>query len=208
MKTLISIIIPVLNEQENINRTLMKLAGQDRFDAAEVLVVDGDPNGQTLAAIRHPDVVKILAPRGRGCQMNKGAQHAQGDIFLFLHADTELPEKALVNIMDILEKTDLAGGAFDLGIRARGPAFRIIEKAASFRSRLTRLPYGDQALFIRRSWFDRIGGFHPIPVMEDLEFMKQLKHVGGRIHIFPDKVDTSARRWHREGMLSCTLRNW
>lgn len=208
MKTILSIIIPVLNEQKTINHTLALLSDQNGFETVEVLVVDGDPMGGTLSAIQRLGIVKILSPRGRGRQMNEGARQAHGEILLFLHADTVLPANALQHIRDILNHPDLAGGAFDLGIRARGPAFRIIEKMASLRSRLTRRPYGDQAMFIKRSWFDKTGGFKPIPVMEDLEFMARLKKAGGRIHIFPEKVETSARRWQREGIVACTLRNW
>lgn len=208
MKPVLSIIIPVLNEEKNINSTLSALCSLDGFDFAEVIVSDGDPEGSTLSVIVHDHVHKVLSTKGRGIQMTTGAKHAQGNIFLFLHADTRLPENALRLILNLHHDRNLAGGAFDLGIDAPGLAFRIIEKAASFRSRFTRMPYGDQALFITRKWYYKIGGFKPLPIMEDIDMMRRLKHHGGRIRIFPDRVSTSARRWHDEGLWACTLRNW
>ena len=102
----------------------------------------------------------------------------------------------------------LSAGAFDLKIDKTGLPFRIIEKTASLRSRLTRIPYGDQAVFVRQSFFDRIGGFSPIPIMEDVELMRRVKQAGGRIGFVDRPVSTSARRWEKEGLLRCTFRNW
>jgi rSAM/selenodomain-associated transferase 2 len=208
MAPIISIIIPVLNEQDTLRSTLSSLAALEGFEHAEVLVVDGDPNGSSVYDIPSEKMIALISPKGRGIQMNAGAEKAAGEILLFLHADTRLPDNALLRILESRTDKALAGGAFDLGIVAAHPFFRVIEKTASLRSRMTRLPYGDQALFIRRNWFAIIGGFKPIPVMEDLDLMKRLKQAGGRIQIFPDRVGTSARRWEKEGMLSCTLRNW
>jgi rSAM/selenodomain-associated transferase 2 len=140
--------------------------------------------------------------------MNEGVRAAGGDILVFLHADTELPANAFRSISSIMLKGRFAGGAFDLAIDARGLIFRVIEWVTSNRSRLTRIPYGDQAIFLGRDSFMRIGGYRDIPLMEDVDLMRRLKARGDRIFIIREKVKTSARRWEREGVLRCTARNW
>jgi hypothetical protein len=127
---------------------------------------------------------------------------------IFLHADTRLPVSALQRISAELEDERCIGGAFDLGIAADSFAFRIIEKVASWRSRLTRIPYGDQAIFIRADYFRQLGGFRNIPIMEDVDLMQRIKLREGKIKIIGDKVSTSPRRWEKEGLIFCTLRNW
>jgi GT2 family glycosyltransferase len=106
-----------------------------------------------------------------------------------------------------MDKT-VAASAFDLNINARGLIFRLIETVANLRSRWTDIPYGDQAICVKREWYERIGGFMPYPVMEDVDLVQRLRKAGGRIRIFPSKARTSARRWQKEGALVCTLRNW
>jgi hypothetical protein len=107
-----------------------------------------------------------------------------------------------------MEDNRFVAGAFDLGIRTDRKIFRITERYVALRTRLTRIPFGDQAIFVRREYFERIGGFKPFPIMEDVEFMARIGKRGDRICIIPDKVTTSDRRWTREGILFCTLRNW
>jgi rSAM/selenodomain-associated transferase 2 len=203
----ISIIIPVFAEPA-IGQTLAHLQTLSHFDAAEVIVVDGDAQATTLARIKQDDIIKLKAPKGRGIQMNAGAHGARGRYLLFLHADTRLPTSALPVVMATLTRPLIVAGAFDLGIDSPKPIYRIIEQSASMRSRLTRLPYGDQALFFDRRFFLRLGGYSNIPLMEDVEIMGRVKRSGGRIHIVADRVQTSARRWEREGIIFCTLRNW
>jgi len=99
-------------------------------------------------------------------------------------------------------------GAFDLGIRSEKFIFRLIESAASLRSRATRIPFGDQAIFVRKDYFDKIGGYQDIPIMEDVEIMKRIRKRGDKIVILHQRVHTSSRRWEKEGILRCTLRNW
>jgi rSAM/selenodomain-associated transferase 2 len=140
--------------------------------------------------------------------MNAGAAAAEGDILVFLHADTRLPMDALELIDKVMAQPGLAGGAFDLGIRSNRLIYRIIATTASLRSRLTGIPYGDQAIFIRRTYFKQLGGYPDIPLMEDVAFMRQIKKAGGRIHMIPKCVSTSPRRWEKEGVLYTTLRNW
>lgn len=139
--------------------------------------------------------------------MNAGAKAARGDILIFLHADTKLPYGALKKISRALEEQDYVGGAFDLRIDSDTLFLRYISAGASLRSRWSRIPYGDQAIFLRKKYFDQIGGFKDIPLMEDVGLMRRIKRDGGKIIILPDKVTTSARRWQRDGALYTTVRN-
>lgn len=204
----ISIIIPVLNEASIINRTIGDILNVPYDGKIEVIVVDGSPYGETLNAIEKNGIKKIISQKGRPYQMNEGALNAHGEILLFLHADTELPADALKTISSIMGRGEFVGGAFDLGIESDKPVFRLIEMAASLRSRVTRIPYGDQAIFVRKEYFHASGGFREIPLMEDVEFMRRIKKAGDKIYIVPKKVKTSSRRWEKEGIFCCTLRNW
>lgn len=204
----ISVIIPVFNEARLIQRTLDHLDGLDGSDALEIIVVDGSRDRNTLQAVRHRRITALTAPRGRGIQMNTGARQATGAIFLFLHADTLLPPDALHRIGETCRRPGIAGGAFDLMIDDPGRIFRIIERTASLRSRLTRIPYGDQAIFLNRWCFERMGGYREIPIMEDVDLMRRIRQARREIMILPRKVRTSPRRWRKEGVYYTTLRNW
>ena len=208
MQLIYSFIIPVYREEKIINSIIDKLIHLQKFADAEIIVADGDYEGSTLREISNTNVKKILCPKGRARQMNCGAAKSSGDILIFLHADTYLPGNALKMIATLMEDKAIVGGAFDLGIDSERFAFRVIEKMASWRSRLTRIPYGDQAIFIRRDYFQSLGGFKDIPIMEDVELMRKIKHRRGKINILKDKVKTSSRRWETEGVVFCTLRNW
>jgi rSAM/selenodomain-associated transferase 2 len=203
-----SIILPVLNEEAAINGALERLRRLAPGGEAEILVVDGDPAGGTLQAIIGDDVKKIRSPRGRGRQMNEGAKSAGGVILLFLHADTLLPPDALSLVTAALGDEKAVGGAFDLAFSSERRAFKVIAAVASCRSRLTRVPFGDQAHFLRRDYFRQIGGYREIPLMEDVELMGRIRRRGDRIVFIDRPVRTSARRWEKEGLLRCTLRNW
>jgi len=204
----ISVIIPVLHESERIGSVLASLEAAVGGTSYEVIVVDGDQVGGTLAAIPAGRAVTMTAPKGRARQMNAGAARAAGDILLFLHADTRLPSAALPRIVAAMQDGRFAGGAFDLGIDNPRWIFRATAWCASRKHRLTRVPYGDQAIFIRREVFERLGGYPDIPLMEDVELMKRLKKLGGRILILPDTVATSSRKWEKDGILFTILRNW
>jgi rSAM/selenodomain-associated transferase 2 len=203
-----SIIIPVLNEPLIINQTVEHVYLTGSGFKVEVIVVDGDPGGATINSIQKNDVIKVLSSKGRGIQMNKGASAATSEILLFLHTDTELPAGAFSAILDAVDKKQCAGGAFDLGIKSERVAFRLIEKMANIRSHFTGIPYGDQAIFVKKKIFDELNGFKEIPLMEDLEFMMRMKKAGHKICIMPQKVKTSPRRWEKEGVFYCTFRNW
>ena len=208
MKHNISIIIPVLNEESIINRTLDSIFSLRYDGKIEVILIDGSPLGETLDVVSKKEIIKLRANKGRSCQMNVGAHNAHGDVLLFLHADTELPPDALDAISSVMGKGDFVGGAFDLGIGSRRPVYRLIELGAFLRSRATGIPYGDQSVFIRKDYFIALGGFKEIPLMEDVELMQRIKKAGGKIYIVPEKVITSPRRWEAEGIIFCTLRNW
>jgi rSAM/selenodomain-associated transferase 2 len=205
---MISVIVPVLEEGERIHEILNMLKSTASGIQYEVIVVDGDSAGSTIRHIIDSRVMTLIAPRGRALQMNAGAHRACGEILLFLHADTFLPQNAFPGIVEALSNGRVIGGAFDLGIQNRRWIFKIIGRAASWKHRLTRVPYGDQAIFMLRSYFEAIGGYPEIPLMEDVELMKRVKRKGGRIIILPAAVATSSRKWETEGVAYTILRNW
>ena len=149
----------------------------------------------------------MVSARGRARQMNAGAAVASGDILLFLHADTRLPDNAFQKISSAMGQGRYVAGAFELGIDSSSLAIKIIARTAAWRSRLTRIPYGDQAIFIGRNYFHKIGCFKDIPLMEDVELMRRIKRMGDKICILRDRVSTSPRRWEQEGVIYCSLRN-
>jgi rSAM/selenodomain-associated transferase 2 len=208
MKYQFSIIIPVLDEVYIINQMIAHLYNLHLKHTFEIIVVDGDPRGGTINSISLAEVKKIIAPKGRGVQLNRGAGAAKGDILIFLHADSRLNSDALNKIYSAFKQKNTAAGAFSLQIRSPKRVFRIIEMGVSLRGRLTKFPYGDQAIFMKKQLFFRLGGLKDIPLMEDVELIRRIKKTGGKIAILPTKVQTSARRWEKEGVLYCTLRNY
>lgn len=204
----LSIIIPVFNESRFINDTIAHLDMLAQGNHMECIVVDGSPNSDTIKVVKNKSIIRTTSTKGRGLQMNRGAFIARGDALLFLHADTLLPPGALEHIEAVMRNERYAGGAFDLSIDSNKPLMRLVEKVASLRSRITGIPYGDQALFVRRAVFHSMGGFRDIPVMEDVDFMRRLKARKERIHITRMKVLTSPRRWEKEGIVYGTFRNW
>ena len=139
--------------------------------------------------------------------MNAGAEIARGEILLFLHADTFLPEGALDKIAQILSDDKYVAGAFDLGIDSDKLLLKFISAWARMRSHMNRIPYGDQAIFIKKDYFEKIGRYNEIPIMEDVDLMRRIKKDGKKIHIFKDKARTSPRRWEKEGILYTAMRN-
>ncbi len=203
-----SFIIPVWNEEAIISRTIEHIRGLNASGGAEIIIVDGDPGEKTIKVARHMDVNTAISEKGRGNQMNLGAALAAGEILIFLHADTFLPPYALELIEAAMEDSSCIAGAFDLAIDSERPVFRLIEKAASLRSRMTRIPYGDQTFFMGKRDFRELGGFRDIPIMEDVEIMQRIKKRKGKICIIGRAVRTSPRRWEKEGVVYTTLRNW
>lgn len=203
-----SVIVPVLHEAKRINDLIHHLKQLDAEKGCEVIVADGAPEKDTLSEIRDDKVIKLSSAKGRGKQMNAGASVARGDVLIFLHADTELPKSALKRMNAFIHRKEYVGGAFDLGIKSNKFIYRVIAFLGSLRSRLNRIPYGDQAIFVRRDYFNEIGGYQDIPLMEDVELMRRIKRSGKKILIFYDRAWTSPRRWEEEGVIYCIVRNW
>jgi rSAM/selenodomain-associated transferase 2 len=201
----ISIIVPVLDEAAGIERHLAALAPL-RARGHEVIVVDGGSRDDTTARAR-PWADQVLASRrGRARQMNAGAAAAHGDALLFLHADTLLPETA-----DQAVQAALAGGAcwgrFDVRIAGRPAMLRVVATCMNLRSRLTGIATGDQALFVSRAVFERIGGFADVPLMEDIDLSRRLKAIAPPACL-RDRVITSGRRWERHGVWRTIALMW
>jgi rSAM/selenodomain-associated transferase 2 len=201
---LVSVIIPTLNEETHLPLTLRQLA--DRTDV-ELIVVDGGSTDGTLeVAGRFTPYVFVSRP-GRAQQMNLGARHATGDILLFLHADTYLLPGALDDMQRRLIAEGGIGGAFDLEIDSQRRMCRFISRVATWRSRLLRLPYGDQGIFVWRQVFEALGGYPDIPIMEDIALGRRLRRAG-RLVFLSHGLFTSPRRWHANGVLKTTFANW
>lgn len=198
----LSIIIPALNESGQI---LAAIQSSRKGLPLEVIVVDGGSMDETAQIASKAGATVIQAPRGRAAQMNAGAGISRGHNLLFLHADTRLPDGYSAYIREILNGS-AAGGAFGFCIDQPFTGRRLIEWMANFRARHLQMPYGDQALFVRRQDFIEMGGYKPLPIMEDYEFIRRLR-LRGRIEIADSAVMTSGRRWLEIGTLRTTLIN-
>jgi len=200
----ISIIIPTLNEEKNIRECLGNVA---EVPNAEIIVSDGGSTDRTIEIVKlHKKVKVVSSPTGRGVQMNTGALYAHGEILLFLHADCILPTNVLLNIRHIFENNHIVGGAFKIKLLSNKFPYRLIEMGINFRSRVFKLPYGDQGLFVKRTVFMGMGGFKEMNVCEDLDFICRLKRCG-KIAILNEKIFSSVRRWENSGILRTSLRN-
>ena len=199
----ISIIIPTLDEEKTIASCL---ASTHNAFNIERIVVDGGSRDQTVEIARSCGAKVLTSPAGRARQMNAGAEVASGDLLLFLHADTLLPEGFDACVRRVLTQSSVAAGAFEFRLDATSRGLQIIERVANWRSRFLQLPYGDQAIFIRSALFREIGGYSEMPIMEDFELIRRLKRKG-RIHTAPYPAITSARRWMTLGVWKTTLIN-
>ncbi|WP_338669862.1 TIGR04283 family arsenosugar biosynthesis glycosyltransferase [Pseudodesulfovibrio methanolicus] len=206
----ISVIIPVYGESAIINRTVRQVRASALDRPVEIVVADGGPGHTTLKTLREPDVAGVRCPPGRGVQMNAGAAVAGGDVLLFLHADTRLPEgwPEAVDRALVRDGGRVRAGAFSLAIDSRRWALAVVARFANLRSRLERVPYGDQAPFLDAALFRELGGFATIPIMEDVELFRRLKRRGEPVAILGERVLTSPRRWERDGVVRRTLGNW
>lgn len=205
MAITISIIIPVLHEQKQINGIIDHLRSLEQM--VEIIVVDGDSDGSTISVIEDKKVICLTSTKGRGNQLCVGTTAATGDILLMLHADTLLPPDALSTLLTAINH-GAVWGAFRLGIDATPLAYRLIERSVDLRCKLFALPYGDQAIFVSRSALQEIGGIPAIPLMEDVALARKLHKAGYAFSLLPDRVSTSARRWQRHGIINTTLHNW
>jgi len=200
----LSVIVPVLNEEITIEATLQALVALAPY---EIIIVDGGSRDRTREICRRFAVEVLSSERGRARQMNFGARRASGDVLLFLHADTRLPESALDDIDAALSDPRYLGGRFDVELPGAHWMFKMIAALINYRSRATKIGTGDQALFVRRDIFDLIGGYPDIPLMEDIVFYRALKGMGN-IACLRSRVVTSARRWERDGVWRTILRMW
>lgn len=214
-RPLLSIIIPVLNEESRIVevvRSIWQQSSEEQPDAIsppqkpEIIIVDGGSQDETVARSIELGVAVLHTSAGRAAQMNAGATAAAGDILLFLHADTQLPPQFLPLIQQTLAQPGIVAGAFELQIDGPQPGLRWIERGVKWRSRLFQLPYGDQAIFVKTAVFQQTGGFAELPIMEDFEWVCRLRRCG-KIALAPAAVLTSGRRWQRLGVWRTTWIN-
>jgi len=202
----ISIIMPVLNEAPAIAQTLLALQPL-REAGNEVIVVDGGSHDDTIT-VANPYADKIIqGPRGRSRQMNAGAKLASNEILLFLHGDTFLPGRADRLIIEGMKRGERKWGYFDVILSGKYPLLRVIEILMNWRSRLSHIATGDQAIFVKRELFEVIGGFREIDLMEDIALSKMLKKHGRPLCLY-QRVLTSSRRWEEKGLFQTIFLMW
>lgn len=205
---MLSVVIPTLNAGNELNRALEAL-GKPPWAATEgeIVVVDGGSTDASLAVAREAGARTVAAPRGRGSQLSAGAEAARGDWLLFLHADTRLDaswaEAAGAYIAEPCNGERAA--VFGFALDDPAPAARRLERMVGWRTRQLGLPYGDQGLLIGRAFYRRLGGFRPIPLMEDVDLVRRIGR--SRIDVLPATAVTSAARWRREGWTARSARN-
>ena len=200
----ISVIIPVLNEEQSIAATLRAVLP---LGPHEIIVIDGGSTDRTRELAAQFGVKVISSERGRARQMNRGAREASGAVLLFLHADTRLPVTAFLDITAALSDRRCVGGRFDVKLDGDHWMLPVVARLISYRSRMTKVSTGDQAIFVRREVFERMNGFQDIALMEDIAFCRALKQLG-QIACLRSRVVTSARRWEADGLWRTILKMW
>ncbi len=207
----LSVVVPVLNEQAVLPGLITQLQSL-QAQGCEVIVVDGGSTDGTVEALSAEGVNVVHCARGRARQMNHGAACANRDALLFLHADTQLPASAVVTITRVLdEKPEKFWGRFDVAITGgRGfqqACLNIVAACMNIRSRITGIPTGDQAIFMRTQQFHQQGGFPDQPLMEDIELSTRLRRIQSPLCL-SDKVQTSGRRWLNNGIFTTIVLMW
>jgi rSAM/selenodomain-associated transferase 2 len=201
----ITVVIPTLEEEENIGACLAAFDGQE--GPLEIIVADGGSSDRTVAiAAQTPGVRVVQAPRGRGAQMNAGARAAGGEILWFVHADCLASSGAAAAIRRALSRDGVSGGVFRFALAGDRRAYRLVEWGVRARCRLRGLPYGDQGIFVRRALFEALGGYRETPILEDLYLVRALRR-RGRLVMLPDAMHTSSRRYARDGLLRTVARH-
>ncbi len=200
---MISIVIPVYNEEAAINRALSALPFGKGI---EVIVVDGQSDDRTIDIVRQYPVKIVTSSRGRALQMNAGVSAAKGDVLLFLHADCLLEREGLQAIEKQVS-LNFVGGCFTHKIDSPKWIYRFIEASGHLRAVFFKIFYGDQAIFVCRDIFERIGGFESVPLFEDVIFSRKLCLLGKTV-ILDDHATVLPRRWEKDGIFRTTLLNW
>lgn len=200
---LISIIIPTLNEAAQIGRTLANIS---KCPDLEIIVVDGGSTDQTVAIAQRHGAKVLSSTAGRAIQMNTGAGAARGHILLFLHGDTLLPNGFPQLVREAMADQTVAAGGFKLAVDGGGFALRLVETLANLRAKYFKMPYGDQAIFLKAALFNTIGGFPQIVLMEDFALIRKLSKKGS-IKIVSESALTSNRRYHKLGITRTMLIN-
>ena len=201
----LTVIVPTLNEAAHLGASLASLPRE-----AEVIVADGGSTDETIAIATRFGARVVTGSNGRARQMNRGVDAAGGDTLLFLHADCTLGPNAFNQIQTALDDDDgddVVGGSFRLSVRDASWGLKWIAATSNARARYLRTPYGDQALFVRRSAFEKLGGFPEIPFMEDVALVRKLKRLGNLVRV-NETVTTGARHWQQLGSVRTTLLNW
>jgi rSAM/selenodomain-associated transferase 2 len=201
-----SVIVPVLNEANRIDDFLAAIRKQTTHNDAEIIVVDGGSSDDTTQRARAANATVIESPRGRALQQNASASVAQGDILVFLHADTTLPANAFSLIASAVSD-QCVWGRFDVMLASNDPRLTLVATMMNLRSRLTGIATGDQCIFVRRDAFVAVGGFPKQPIMEDIELTKRLKRISPPACLRA-KVSTSARRWEKNGVVRTIVLMW
>ena len=199
----LSVIIPALNEERSVDRTIKAARDED----AEIIVVDGGSSDRTCKNAEDAGAKVLTTRKGRALQQNAGADSSRGNVLLFLHADTLLPVRYVDRVFETLLPKRTAGGAFRFKTDCRVPLIRAVEWMTNVRSRFFQLPYGDQALFLKKHLFDSLAGFPEVAIAEDLLLVRALQKYG-RIRIAQAEAITSGRRWEHLGVIRTTLINW
>jgi len=202
---LVSIVIPVWRDEPALRRTLERINAPTHVDVIVASALDDDSRYEGLREC-YLRVRWTSAPRGRAVQMNAGAALATGRWILFLHADSELPAGWVSVIAELEPRAAIVAGAFRLALDSRDWRARLIEAGVRLRIALLGLPYGDQALFVRRTVFETIGGYRELPLMEDIDLIRRIRKMGRLFHA-RSTVLTSARRWERDGWMNRSLQN-
>jgi rSAM/selenodomain-associated transferase 2 len=203
--TTVSVIIPLLNEAAGVAGFFAHWR-ELRARGAELLLVDGGSQDGTVPLIERAGFAVLRSARGRARQMNAGASRASGGILIFLHADTRLPEGALELVRHSLRPPH-CWGRFDVQIVGREPILKLVARCMNLRSRLSGIATGDQAIFLQRWAFDRVGGFPDQPLMEDVEISARLRSLAPPVCL-KETVATSGRRWQACGIGRTILLMW
>lgn len=200
----LAIVVPVFNEEAVLPEWIVKA---QQWGADELIVVDGGSTDHTCRLLADSHIRWISSILGRAAQMNAGFQECKSDIILFIHSDTIINSSHLLAVKQAMQDKSVVGGRFDVRLSGDGFAFRVIAYFINLRSRLSGISTGDQCQFVRRSVFERMGGFPEQALMEDIEFSKRLKRYG-KIACLRQKVVTSSRRWESHGIIRTVLLMW